>query len=228
MFSFKYIFKDWVDDIQVVPNATAINPNISGKLHQQKKGLTVTFLSNLFKNKGILDLLEASKIVIDKHPNVIFKIAGSWSNQEPETHSHAIEFLKRNTLEKKVEFVGVVSGKEKEKFLVETDLFVLPTWHPTEGQPNVIIEAMAAGCPIVSTKWAAIPETVIDGKTGLLVDPQNPAAIAKAILQLIENPSVRKKMSEASRKRYEQYYTQEKNIDNMIEVFEKTLEKNNP
>ena len=90
----------------------------------------------------------------------------------------------------------------------------------------VIIEAMAAGCPVVSTKNAgAIPETVIDGKTGILVEKKNPQAVAQAIIKLIESPELRVKMGMAGRKRYEQYYTQERNIENMIRVFDHALKR---
>jgi len=85
---------------------------------------------------------------------------------------------------------------------------------------------VAAGCPVISTKSVgAIPETVIDAETGILVEKKNSKAIAQAIIKLVEHPELRIKMGMAGRKRYEQYYTQEKNIENMIKVFEKVLGK---
>ena len=154
------------------------------------------------------------------------KFAGSWWPLESETKKHAFGFIQENHLEDKIEFVGRILGGEKEKFLVDTDIFVFPSW--CEGHPIVVIEAMAAGCPVISTKnVGAIPETVINGETGILVEKKNPEAVAEAIINLIEHPELRIRMGMAGRKRYEQYYTQEKNIENMIKVFEHTLKREN-
>ena len=224
--SLRYIFDGWVKNIQVVPNGTPFNPKTEDKFRRNISTVTISYLGNLLKNKGVLDTVKAAKIVIDKYPKMRFKFAGSWCAQEPETKKYAVRFIQKNHLENNIEFIGRVLGDEKEKFLVDTDIFVFPSWH--EGQGIVNIEAMAAGCPVISTKnVGAIPETVIDGKTGILVEKKNLQAIARAIIKLIENPELRIKMGIAGRKRYEQYYTQEKNIENMIRVFEHTLKREN-
>ena len=63
------------------------------------------------------------------------------------------------------------------------DVFVLPTFYPFEGQPLVLLEALAAGVPVVSTFHAGIPETVRNEKEGLLVPANDPPALAGAIRQ---------------------------------------------
>lgn len=224
----KYIFDGWVEDVQVVPNGTSFNPKLGDKFKGNKNTLTISYLSNLSKSKGVLDTIKAAKIVVDKYPNVRFKFAGPWAIQEKETKKCAFKFIRENHFEDKIEFVGRVLSDRKEKFLVDTDIFIFPSWYKYEGHPIVIIEAMAAGCPVISTKdVGAIHETVVDGKTGILVEKKNPKAIAEAVMKLIENPELRIKMGRAGRKRYEQYYTQEKNIENMIRVFEQTLKREN-
>lgn len=217
-----YIFDGWVKNIHVVPNGISFNPRPGDKFKKNRNTLIVSYLGNLLESKGVLDIIKAAKIVVDKFPNMQFKFAGSWWAQEPEIKKCILRFIRQDHLENKIEFVGRVLGDEKEKFLVDTDIFVFPSWR--EGHPIVIIEAMAAGCPVISTKnVGAIPETVIDGKTGILVEKKNPKAIAQAIIKLIEDSELRVKMGRAGRKRYEQYYTQEKNVESMIRVFEKIL-----
>ena len=76
----------------------------------------------------------------------------------------------------------------------------------SEGAPAVIIEAMACGRPVVATRVGGIPELVIDGVTGILVPPANPGALAEAILQLIQEPQLAKRMGVAGRRRAERYY----------------------
>ncbi len=225
--SVKYVIDSWVRDVHVVPNGTPFNPKLDNKFKRNISSITISYLGNFLESKGVLDIIKAAKIVVDKYPEVRFKFAGSWWAQEPETKKCIFRFIQEKHLENKIEFMGRILGGKKEKFLIDTDIFVFPSWYKYEGHPIVILEAMAAGCPVISTKnVGAIPETVIDGKTGILVEKKNPKAIAKAIIKLIEDPELRVKMGMAGRKRYEQYYTQEKNIENMIRVFEKVLVKN--
>jgi glycosyltransferase involved in cell wall biosynthesis len=82
---------------------------------------------------------------------------------------------------------------------------------------------MAAGCPVVSTWHAAIPETVLDGETGILVEKENVEELTRALKRLIEHPELREKMGLTGRRRYEQFYTMDINISNMIAVFKKAL-----
>ncbi len=221
----RYIFDDWIKDIQVVPNGTPFNPKLGNKFKRNRDTVIISYLSNLSKSKGILDTIKAAKTVTNKHAEAYFKFAGPWLGQEPATKKSAFRFIRENHLENKIEFMGTILRDNKKEFLVDTDIFVFPScWY--EGHPMVIIEAMAAGCPVVSTKNAgAIPETVIDGKTGILVEKKNPQAVAQAIIELIESPELRVKMGMAGRKRYEQYYTQERNIENMIRVFDHALKR---
>ena len=223
----KWIFDKWFDeqDIEVVPNGTVMNPQLGAKFNVLSKNrYVITYLSSLYKTKGIIDTIKSVKYVTSKREDVEYKIAGPWRNQEPETQIECMKFLKVNNIENAVDFLGVVTGDEKVDLLVNTDIFVFPTYYPLEGHPNVVIEAMSAGCPVISTNHAAIPETVIDGESGILVEKQNPQALANAIIKLIENPELRIKMGKAGRERYEKFYTQEENIDNMIRVFETALE----
>jgi glycosyltransferase involved in cell wall biosynthesis len=110
----------------------------------------------------------------------------------------------------------------KEDLLKQTDIFVLPSLF--EAQPLSILEAMAAGCPVVSTWHGAIPETVIDGETGILVEKEDAKELSRALKKLIAEPKLREKMGLMGRKRYQKYYTKERHIENMIDVFKKTLD----
>jgi len=131
--------------------------------------------------------------------------------------------IKKYRLETKVFNRGVIKGNEKEKFLIELDIFVFPTFYPFEGLPLVILEAMAAGLPIITTSVGSIPELVIDGETGFIIGKNNPQAAADAIIKLIENLELRMNIGKAGRKRYEEYFTLDHNINRMIEVFNEVL-----
>ena len=226
--SLESIFYGLVKYIVVVPNGTDFDPFNNRKYvtKPEKKEIIASYLGNLFEKKGVLDLLQAAKIVLDKHKNVKFRFAGPWTRQESRTKSRVFSFMYENNLLSKVEFIGTVLNKDKEKFLLDTDIFVFPSWF--EGLPQVILEAMAAGCPVISTKdVGAIPEVVVDGVSGILVEKQNPKQIADAIIKLIKDPGLRKKMGEASRKRFKRYYTMDQNINMMIKVFKNTSHNSN-
>jgi len=222
------IFSGLVREVVVVPNGTAFDPGRHATTFRKSEGtsnVTVGFLGNLIKSKGILDLLEASKEVKRHDKNVKFKFAGAWWGQEPDTREIALRLIEENCLQDTVEFIGVVSGKEKERFLLSTDIFVFPTYYEYESFGLVNIEAMAAGCPVISTRVGAIPEVVVDGVTGILVEKQNPQQLADAIIRLVDDPELRQRMGEAGRKRFEEHYTFERCAERLIKVFEQVLQE---
>ncbi|MBE3092235.1 MAG: glycosyltransferase family 4 protein [Actinobacteria bacterium] len=218
----KHIFDKWINNIEVVPIGTTFKPDISNRNNRE---ITIGYLGNLIQSKGIEDFVKAANIILKKHRNIKFKIGGSWLKQEEKIKNGLLHFIKENKIINNIEFLGFIPNDDKEKFFLTTDIFVFPSWN--EGQPLVILEAMAAGCPVISIKdVGAIPDTIIDGETGILVEKQNPEEIAKAIIYLIENPDIREKMGSMARKRFEENYTIDKNIDNMIKVFNKILTNN--
>lgn len=221
----RWIFDKWFDpeNIEAVTNGIMINLDIIKKhVESNRDNVLLTHLGNLYPDKGTYDLVKAFKIVADKHPCVNLEIAGEWDNRFPEYKENVLQFIKDNGLERKVHFRGVITGAEKEMFLVKSDLFILSSLK--EGVPMVIIEAMATANPIVATNVGGVPEVVVDGKTGFLVEKQNPEEMANAIIKLIEDAELRIQMGKAGRKRYEEFYTEDKAIDSMLRVFQKTID----
>ena len=113
-------------------------------------------------------------------------------------------------LEEQVRFLGSRDREEIPKILSITDIFVLPSL--LEGLPTVVIEAMAAGCPVVATAVAGTPEVVIDGKTGFLVNSRDSEALAQEIAQLLKDPLLRQKMGETGVRRVEEHFALEKMV----------------
>lgn len=223
----KPIFTRWVtpERIDVVPNGTDIQiDGVEAKLQRDDiADMTVTFMSSLMRSKGIVDFVLAAKQVLQQYPQTSFLIAGEWWNQEPELKDEVESLIGKDSATDQIRFLGLVTGDEKRRLLQKTDIFVLPTYYPFEGHPNVIVEAMAAGCPVISTNHAAIPETVIDGETGLIIPAKNPEKLAEAIMYLIENKDIFKFMARKSYERYKAFYTVEKNTELLINSFLKAL-----
>lgn len=102
------------------------------------------------------------------------------------------------------------------ELLAIADLFVLPSrW---EGMPMALLEAMAAGLPVVASRVEGVEEVVGEGIHGLLVPPANSATLAKAILQLLEDPQLRRRMGVAAQKRIQQSYTTERMCNQYLKL----------
>jgi len=91
------------------------------------------------------------------------------------------------------------------------DVFVLPSL--LEGLPNTALEAMSVGLPVVATRVDGVPEAVVDGETGLLVPPEDSAALAEALGKLLAEPGTRSAMGEAGRLRAETEFSVERMLD---------------
>jgi glycosyltransferase involved in cell wall biosynthesis len=127
-----------VKEILVIPNGTNFNPDISQKKYGRNGYINVSYLGNYMESKGIIDILNAAEIIIEKYDNVIFKFAGNWRDQESRARILVDGYIR--TYSGKVQFIGPVYNQEKERYLVETDIFVFPTWMKHESFGLVILK----------------------------------------------------------------------------------------
>ncbi len=137
--------------------------------------------------------------------------------QSPEWHERLRLVLvgegpQRKVLEAKIASAGLAAqvqllGNRTDvaALLGEFDIFVLSSI--AEGMPGAILEAMASGLPIVATRVGGVDEVVVDGVTGTLVEPSNPAALAQALRGYVEDESLRRRHGEAGRERVEQHFS---------------------
>ncbi|MGH7504310.1 MAG: glycosyltransferase family 4 protein [Longimicrobiales bacterium] len=180
----------------------------------------VVYLGTLMAAKGFLDLLAAAALLKAQCPWVRYVLAGAFYRAEDRDRAHRYV---ANGLEELVVFTGLVEGEAKAELLKAADIFAFPTHYPLEGHPYVILEAMAAGLAIVTTARAAIPETIVDGETGLIVPERDPHALAAAIQRLAENPELRARLGAAARLRFLARYTVSSWAADMTTAFEDAL-----
>ena len=211
---FSGIFSD--TQIYVCPNGG--NYNIP-KLNKNSDKIKILYLANLQTSKGIEDVLLS--ILLLKENNVDgfeLDVVGSWRSEEVEKSCK--DLVNANQLP--VVFHPPSKGNDKLNYLAIADIFVFTPREP-EGHPWVIVEAMAAGLPIISTDQGAIVESVIDQENGFIVPVENPEAIADKLTLLINDKQLRNKMSTASKKRYINGFTEEKMVENLSSIFEKVI-----
>lgn len=204
------------DRLVVVQNGVDLPIAVREDSGLEPESVTALFLSSLFPSKGLLVFLEALALARRQEPRLRGVVAGPWPSQEVEAETRSL--VQRLSGDDSVVFTGPVGGAEKTRTLMDADIFCLPSFYPQEGQPLVIIEAMAAGLPVVSTKWRGIPETVVDGETGLLVESARADLVAEQLVALATDTAKRRRLGENGRARYEQLYTQEAFGRRMLEA----------
>ncbi len=209
----KYLFKPYFSHsrIYVIPNG--IDVNVIPAKNKNKK-LELCYLGNLLPSKGIIKLIDALKFLDEIKEKIVLKVVGIWNDKK--TKKYCIETVKNSRLP--VTFLGEKTGKEKYEILSNCDIFIFTPIMP-EGLPLVLIEAMAAGLPIITSNQGAISEIVIDGENGYIIDPVTPQKIAEKIRYLINNPEIRLKMGDKSRSLYEDHYTAKTMVKNYSDLF---------
>jgi len=167
------------------------NPAIEEKADDK---VIIFSAGRLEKKKGFHVLIKAMKDVVRENKNVELIIAG----EKP--YRHELEKLVRELeLDEYVQFVGRVPFNEMKEYYFKSDIVVMPSiW--IEPLSRILLEALAAGKPIIATTTGGTPEAVIHGTNGLLVEPNNSKQISDAVNFLISNEEKRKEMGEAGRK----------------------------
>ena len=155
-------------------------------------------VSRLHPVKGHLYLIDAMNMVREIYPELLLLIVG-----DGELRKELSNKVRAYGLEKYIRFLGYRS--DVYDILFASDIFVLPSVY--EGFGLAIAEAMAFDLPVVATDLPSIREVVVHEKTGLLVPPRNPAALAGAILRLMESPSLAKSYGHNGRQRVEDLFS---------------------
>ena len=162
------------------------------------RGPTILNVARQYRRKGTRTLLAAMIEVENAFPGVQLRIVGG-GPELPALRRQA----RRLGLEEAVRFLGELPDDQVRRELLGADLFCLPSRQ--EGFGIVLLEAMAAGTPIVSTTAGAIPEVAPDGEVAQLVEPGDPGALAAALIDLLDDPERRRQMAAAGRRRVRRY-----------------------
>ena len=165
--------------------------------------ILITVVGYLEEIKGHRYLLQALPNIVRHHPNILVALVGD-GELKKQFEKQVVE----NRVADKVLFAGW--QQDIPSILAASDLLVLPSL--SEGLPFVVPEAMAAGLPVVATKVGGIPEAVVEGITGLLVDAASALELELAIVRMLDNPAKMIEMGVAGNKRA----TEEFNVERMV------------
>lgn len=196
--------------VEVVPNYVGLPPK--EKLHRpQREHVSVLFLGLIGQRKGVYDLIPALDKARRLSPAIRLRIGG---NGETERVERQITEL---GLADHVSLLGWVSGDDKQRELAQADIFVLPSYN--EGLPMSVLEAMAWGLPVITTRVGGIPELVDHESTGVLVDPGDIDALADALVRLAGDPVLRAAIGAAARERVESAHAPEVVLGKLDELY---------
>lgn len=185
-----------------------------------ERAAVILFVGRLTRDKGIPELLEAFLRLDEQFPNLRLLLVGCFEAEDPlpaeirrqlERHSHII-------------FAGAV--QDTASYYAAADLVVLPSHR--EGLPTVVLEAQAAGRPVIGASATGIVDLVTDGETGLLFPVGDAAALTNAIAKLLTDEALVRKLEVAGQKRVQREFQQEQIWDALYRAYLEVLERNEP
>ncbi len=182
-------------------------------------------LGRFVNKKAPYNTILAFKHVVEKFPKAQLIIGG-----HGELYEICKNLIRYYQLENNVLLPGVLSKEEFSTYLSKGLAFVQHSITASngdqEGTPVAVLEASAAGLPVISTFHAGIPDVIIDGQTGFLVPEHDVDTMAQKMLQLLEDKTLAQQMGAKGKERIEKYFTLAKHLQKLDELIEKVIYRN--
>jgi glycosyltransferase involved in cell wall biosynthesis len=204
-------------NVVVVPNT--VDPDFAQWADRRESpaahnAMTVLYVGRLGARKGVLDALRAAPRVRERFPEIRFIFAG---DAVTEADRREIDEARAASGSKGIEFPGAVSGERKRELFARADIFILPSY--VENQPISVLEAMAAGLPLVVCPVGSIPEFLVDGQNALFVRPGHPEELAASLIELAARPDLRHSMGEENRAKFREEFAPETMIGHIERIY---------
>jgi glycosyltransferase involved in cell wall biosynthesis len=182
-----------------------------------QRGNLIGYIGRLSEEKGVLNYIGAIPDLLQWEDGIEFFIGG-----DGELRDKVEAYLNEANLNSKVRFTGWIPHDELPKYLNELRLLVLPSY--TEGLPNIMLEAMACGTPVLATPVGAIPDIIKDGETGFIMKDNLPECIASNVIRALNYPNL-EGIAKNARALVEREYTYEAAVERYREILN-TLDGN--
>lgn len=190
--------------VDAIANGVEV-PDVLPSRSRQGAGIRILYLSNLAPDKGWRILLKAARQICSRRSEVEVVFHGKPAFEDT-AEVIAAEFG-GDDAGGRIRYEGAVYGERKWQALADADIFCFPSLH--EAFPLSVLEAMAAGLPIVASRVGAVADALKDGNGGILVSPGSPDELEAALESMIGDAAFRKSAAQFNRERYLERYTVE-------------------
>ena len=222
--AYRFAYQMFPGDYRIIPNGVDLtrfgNTCKNGNQPAPHKKLTILFVGRLDKRKGFSNLFEAFLKIKPKYPQLGLQVVGPFELDACRPYQKLAEA--RGVTD--IEFVGYVSPEALPHYYHNADVFCAPSLG-FESFGIVLLEAMAAGLPLVASDIAGYRSVVVDGQEGLLVPPGQVAPLANALCQLLNRPHLRREMGQHGKAKANQY-SWDFIVDKTLEVYVDTIQQN--
>ncbi len=211
--------EEGVAKIEIVPPGVPSRPPLQRS--GTDAGNAIISIGRLVPRKGFDTLIKAMPAVIKEVPGAAAKIIG-----RGDYYDELVRLAHELRVEIFVELVTNASDDDKTKALSEAEVFVLAareTGFDVEGFGIAALEASAMGLPVIAGRSGGAPETVVNGVTGIIIEPDDPKSLADALIRLLKNPEEARKMGEEGRKYVNHEYSAAKSAERFWEIMRQSL-----
>ena len=186
--------------------------------------LSVLFVASLQEGKGVLEILRTAAVLKQqgREQDFRFRIVGRWFSEDFEKEARLLH--QELGLDSSVEFAGQLTGDAKWQAYTDADVFFFPTHYASEATPIVLMEALGAGLPIISTMWAGIPAMLEGCETARLLPVRSPSVFAAALTDWLESRDDLPKMDRASREFYRKNFIPERFIERVNDAWKRAID----
>ncbi len=196
-----------------------------GRRHENRASLglpegkrILLFVGGFKREKGVFDLIEVFAELGEIAGEVVLLMIGDGPEKSALEAS-----VDRHGVSDRIIFKGNVPHEEISSYMNAADMFVLPTH--SEGMPNVVLEAMACGLPVIAGSVGGIPEIITDGDDGLLFPAGDVGALRGCLLRLLSDPVLAASMGDRALKKVTENFSWPKNASEHLGVYEEILER---
>jgi glycosyltransferase involved in cell wall biosynthesis len=204
--------------MDIIPNGVRYAPVVRSSLREELRLLSsdqlVVTVGNLYPVKGHTHLLDAVALLATRYPGLHVAVAG-----RGELEHQLRERARTLHIGDRFHLLGLRS--DIANVLTAADVFVLPSL--SEGVPLALLEAMFAGRPVVATTVGEVPTVLDGGRAGVLVPPENPAALANALAELLADPTRARQLGVAAQARATAVYSFDAMLDRYVALYEQAL-----
>lgn len=202
--------------VRVIPNS--VDTKFFTPSRKDGEPENILFTGRFISAKGLTYLADAIPEVISRHPNATFTFVGPGN-----FHPYLNRILACNVPSRNIRVVGYVKDRDAIlEYYRRCDIFVVPTLY--EGLPTRVLEALACGKAVVATNVSAIPEVIISGDNGILVQPRSEVALANAINRLLENRRLMKRMGTRARESVEGKFDWDVNVKKVVDFYKELIQ----